>query len=428
MENTEGVSDIDRNKDLLLADHEYFGESLQRNETSGESRVNFLITLLAGVPVLIVGLTEKKEVNIMENEVTRNMLTLGLGIILIFGLFVFPRLVKRNRITDEFKFALDRIRQQYKDTCDPSSYLNYRVGPTDENPMVLINKGEKNESAPKKQSRGRGSLAHLVAALNSVNIFLIVSLFLYNNPPFAVLILAAGISVLAMFLQESFLKEDESRTKSKIDKQRYTHAGGIVFRKRAGGVHSHGDARSPGEIEYLVTTSKDTKPKNVEDAKQQNVDRQKVLGAEEKTVEKKYIFPKGHIDRGEEISQAALREVYEETGVIGRIIRPAGTYVDRSMSDPSRVMLYVIEHLGEGKSNEGREVHWLGFQPAWELLSYEESKNLLLQAHSFLRGMPEFSGDLDMQVRPEFRYPRYFCRRSGWRDPRGLHGRRCRSN
>ncbi|MCC7464600.1 MAG: NUDIX domain-containing protein, partial [Gammaproteobacteria bacterium] len=43
---------------------------------------------------------------------------------------------------------------------------------------------------------------------------------------------------------------------------------------------------------------------------------------------KRWIFPKGRIDPGEEPWEAALREAYEEAGVRGRISRlPAGFHV-----------------------------------------------------------------------------------------------------
>ncbi|MBA3443244.1 MAG: NUDIX domain-containing protein, partial [Gemmatimonadales bacterium] len=37
-----------------------------------------------------------------------------------------------------------------------------------------------------------------------------------------------------------------------------------------------------------------------------------------------WIFPKGHIERGETAEVAALREAREEGGVIGKLVGPAG--------------------------------------------------------------------------------------------------------
>jgi len=85
---------FDNAKDLLLADLEYFGNALRRNEESGETRVNFFITLLAAIPVAIVGLSEHNNINFLENPLARSMLLTFLFPMLIFGLFIFLRLVK----------------------------------------------------------------------------------------------------------------------------------------------------------------------------------------------------------------------------------------------------------------------------------------------------------------------------------------------
>jgi hypothetical protein len=120
---------LDHMKDILLEDHKHYSEWLHRNEESGEKRANLYITLLAAIPTVIVAIAEKNDLHVFENGNLQIIFSMVLFALLFFGYFTFLRLIKRNSVTDEMKFALDKIRQQPMDIFDTSSYLTYRKPP-----------------------------------------------------------------------------------------------------------------------------------------------------------------------------------------------------------------------------------------------------------------------------------------------------------
>ncbi len=61
-----------------------------------------------------------------------------------------------------------------------------------------------------------------------------------------------------------------------------------------------------------------------------------------------WSLPKGHVDPGERLEEAALREVAEETGVEARIVRSAGTTEHRV-------------RLDDGPAS--KRVHWFVMRP-----------------------------------------------------------------
>lgn len=90
-----------------------------------------------------------------------------------------------------------------------------------------------------------------------------------------------------------------------------------------------------------------------------------------------WIFPKGHIEPGESAAAAALREAWEEAGVHGRIVGPAGTLAFQRASDTVRVEFYLLETNDQGTPEEGRSLAWLPYQDALVRLSFDDSRALL---------------------------------------------------
>lgn len=106
-------------------------------------------------------------------------------------------------------------------------------------------------------------------------------------------------------------------------------------------------------------------------------------------------FPKGHIEKNENDLQAAFRETREETG-LKRIRQILGfkryeKYFLRHNGEVGAFKL-VIYFLAEsdGKetarvSDEHEEVGWFSFADALKKMRYKESKNMLRDAHAFLK-------------------------------------------
>ena len=93
-----------------------------------------------------------------------------------------------------------------------------------------------------------------------------------------------------------------------------------------------------------------------------------------------WSFPKGKLDKGEDFEEAALREVWEETGLrcsLGRELGDA-TYTDNK--DRSKlVRYYEMQPLsGEFSPNdEVDELRWVPLADACDVLSYEFDRELV---------------------------------------------------
>lgn len=99
-----------------------------------------------------------------------------------------------------------------------------------------------------------------------------------------------------------------------------------------------------------------------------------------------WSFPKGKLDPGETVEEAALREVREETGLECRIIRKLATtryrYRTRSKGRlrPKAVHYFLMERVSGEIQAPGEEVdraEWFEFDEAARKLSYEQDGKLL---------------------------------------------------
>ncbi len=116
----------------------------------------------------------------------------------------------------------------------------------------------------------------------------------------------------------------------------------------------------------------------------------------------RWALPKGHVEPGESEEEAAVREVWEETGVRARIIAPLDTIeywyrwraTEGSVLIHKRVRFFLMEYVEGDVSQHGWEVdeaRWFPIEKAVESVTYKDERALLLKAQSLLaeRQAPE---------------------------------------
>lgn len=99
------------------------------------------------------------------------------------------------------------------------------------------------------------------------------------------------------------------------------------------------------------------------------------------------------MEKGETPPQTALREVQEETGLTGRLIRKIGDirYQYRSQEEKTlfskKVSFFLMERVGGRIADhdfEVDQVKWFPFQKALKRLSYPTERKLLQKAKRLL--------------------------------------------
>jgi 8-oxo-dGTP pyrophosphatase MutT (NUDIX family) len=101
-----------------------------------------------------------------------------------------------------------------------------------------------------------------------------------------------------------------------------------------------------------------------------------------------WSLPKGKLDAGETFEQAALREVWEETGLRCRVERelPAVEYEVRGRPKLVRYWLMGVETDAGGitppftPNDEVDQLRWLSPPEALELLTYDRDKGVVAAA------------------------------------------------
>ncbi|HJV33097.1 MAG TPA: NUDIX domain-containing protein [Patescibacteria group bacterium] len=97
-----------------------------------------------------------------------------------------------------------------------------------------------------------------------------------------------------------------------------------------------------------------------------------------------WIFPKGHIKRGERPEDAALRELEEEAGVRGSAAGYVGVSRYCSGKEDVEVSYFLVLADGEGSSREGRQLRWRPYAEARAALTFDDAKTLLDRAVAML--------------------------------------------
>jgi len=106
-----------------------------------------------------------------------------------------------------------------------------------------------------------------------------------------------------------------------------------------------------------------------------------------------WSFPKGLVDEGEKLDQAAVREVREEGGVEAKIITKLPTLkIFFTGQNGEKVMKFVTyfvmeytKDLSEGFGWETAETKWATSEEAQNLLVYKNEKELLQKATEVIK-------------------------------------------
>jgi ADP-ribose pyrophosphatase YjhB (NUDIX family) len=116
-----------------------------------------------------------------------------------------------------------------------------------------------------------------------------------------------------------------------------------------------------------------------------------VIGRRDRRGRLLWSLPKGHIEPGESPEQAAVREVAEETGIIGRIVGRLGTIDFWFMADGRRVHKTVHHYLLRAEGGELSDadvevaaVAWVPLEEIGARLAYEDERALLARVPEIL--------------------------------------------
>lgn len=187
---TEGGAVTEKKTDeFLMAEYRVFAESFWRNEESGERRVNFLITLVTTVIAAAVALITQAD---PSREGTLLAVLFALFGLLTFGIVTLLRMLRRNHVTDEYKHAMDRIRDYFRDAAADRRLADY-------------------EPFPKKAGRkaGTGGLVDIVSLVNSL-VVLAMGLFfgmLFHLTPIAIGIVGAVGFIVSEAIHFWFIRQ-----------------------------------------------------------------------------------------------------------------------------------------------------------------------------------------------------------------------------
>jgi 8-oxo-dGTP pyrophosphatase MutT (NUDIX family) len=94
----------------------------------------------------------------------------------------------------------------------------------------------------------------------------------------------------------------------------------------------------------------------------------------------RWVFPKGHLEKGETAADTALREVAEEAGVRARPIRRLQRVEQRQEGEWISIAYFLMAYAGRTTPLERRRIRWLGFDDAIEALDLAKSRRVLRAA------------------------------------------------
>lgn len=124
------------------------------------------------------------------------------------------------------------------------------------------------------------------------------------------------------------------------------------------------------------------------------VPRAALIGRRSRTGDVLWALPKGHVEDGESKEETAVREIAEETGITGWVVRPLGSidywFVFDRLRIHKTVHHFLVRATGGALSTddvEVDEVAWVPLDEVPDRLAYPNERELLTKHGDLLAGL-----------------------------------------
>jgi len=94
----------------------------------------------------------------------------------------------------------------------------------------------------------------------------------------------------------------------------------------------------------------------------------------------RWVFPKGHLEKGETAADTALREVAEEAGVSARPIRRLQRVEQKQEGEWISIAYFLMAYAGRTRPLERRRIRWLSCNEAIQALDLANIRRVLRSA------------------------------------------------
>lgn len=109
----------------------------------------------------------------------------------------------------------------------------------------------------------------------------------------------------------------------------------------------------------------------------------------------KITLAKGRMEPGETVEQTALREIEEETGTVGRIVKPLSviSYRDEVHHADKEVHYYLVEAIGGSDKVQVEEINEVGWYTPERALFLQKQSGYGNNDHVLEKAWTELKGD-----------------------------------